>query len=187
MCALLWPLHAVQAQQAGESSKAIQAAAGIGIQEGMEEGGLGVVFALGYQKSLGASARWRLNPQLVNGEFSKQSFTDSRDQFFRTTSAGVAVHYDVVRYRAVSLLVSGGTYVTYSRGLLGTGGELQPPNESSRYFRQLYMGGSGGFGLRISPATSRLAYEFRPLTLQVGSKGFALGYATLGLEVKLGK
>lgn len=185
--ALLWPLHAAQAQQPAAQGRAIQAAAGLGIQEGKEEGGLGLVATLGYQKSLGAAARWRLNPQLVYGEFSSQSFTDSRDQFYRTTSAGVALHYDVVRYRAVALLVSGGAFVTYARGLLGTGGELQPPTTGSRYFRELYVSGAGGFGLRISPATSRLAYEIRPLTLHVGSKGFALGYASLGLEVKLNK
>ena len=185
--ALLWPLHAAHAQQTAGTGGAIQAAAGVGIQEGKEESGLGLVATLGYQKSLGATARWRLNPQLVYGEFSKQAFDDSRDQFFRTTSAGVAVHCDVVRYRAVALVVTGGAFVTYARGLLGTGGKLQPGTTGSRYFRELYVSGAGGFGLRISPATSRLAYEVRPLTLHVGPKFFALAYATLGLEIKLNK
>jgi hypothetical protein len=183
--ALLWPLHAVHAQETVGKGGSIQVAAGVGVHEGKEEEGLGVVVALGYQKSWGATARWRFNPHVVYGEFSSAGFTDTRDQFYRTTSAGVAVHYDVLRYRAVAVVVSGGGSATYSRGLLGTGGELQPANEGSRYFNQFYLSGSGGVGLRVSPAQGRLAYELRPLTLQVGTKGFAMAYATVGLEVKL--
>ncbi|GAA4054819.1 hypothetical protein GCM10022409_47410 [Hymenobacter glaciei] len=183
--ALLWPLPAVHAQEAAGKGGSIQAAVGVGAQEGNEEGGLGVVYALGYLKSWGAAARWRFNPQIVCGEFSSAGFTDRQDQFYRTTSAGVAVHYDVLRYRAVAVVVSGGGSASYARGLLGTGGEQQLPTEGSRYFHRLYFSANGGVGLRVSPTQGRLAYEFRPLTLQVGTKGFFMGYATVGLEVKL--
>lgn len=182
---LWWSGHAGHAQEAAKPGASIQAAVGVGVHEGNVEKGLGAVCAVGYEQSGGTTARWRFNPQLVWGEFSAGGFTDSRDQFYRTTSAGVLVHYDVVRYRDVAVVVSGGGSATYSRGLLGTGGELQPPNEGSRYFRQFYLSGSAGVGLRVSPAQSRLAYEFRPFTLQVGSKGFFMGYATVGIAVNL--
>ena len=184
--ALLLTLQAVHAQDA-PGGGAIQGALGIGIHDGREEGGLGLLYILGYQKSLGASSRVRLNPLLVYGEFSSAGITDQRDQFYRTTSAGVALQYDVLRYRAVALTVAGATCLTYARGLLGTGGELQSPGEGSRYFRRVYPSVGGGLGLRVSPAKGRLVYEFQPLTIQAGPKGFLLGYAMLGLAVKLNK
>ena len=183
--ALLWPSHAAQAQEAPTNKASIHVAAGVGINEGRAEQGLGVLYTLGYQRSLGLAARWRLNPQLVHGEFSSASFTDTRDQFYRTTSAGGALHYDLVKYRALAFTVSVGASLTYARGLFGTGGELQPTTEGSRYFHHVYLGGGGGIGIRVSPAKSRLVYEFHPINFQAGSKGFFLGYATVGVGVKL--
>ena len=185
--AVLLPLQAARAQESPGPGGAIQGAFGLGFHEGRDEGGLGLLCALGYQKSLGATSRWRLNPQLVYGEFSSAGITDRRDQFYRTTSAGAALHFDVVKYRAVALTVSGGAYVTYSRGLLGTGGELQAPGAGSRYFRRVTPSAGGGVGLRVSPAKGRLAYEFQPLTFQGGPNGFFLGYALLGLAFDLKK
>lgn len=183
--AVLWSLQVVHAQAPAGNSGAIQAAVGLGVHAGKEEQGLGVLYTLGYQQPLGGPARWRLNPQVVGGEFSAAGITDTPDQFYRTTSAGLTLHHDLLKYRALAVVLSGGAFATYARGLLGTGGELQPAGQGSRYFSQLYWSGSGGMGLRVSPAHSRLAYEFRPLTLQGGTNGFFLGYATVGVEVKL--
>jgi hypothetical protein len=185
--ALLWPTPDAQAQDAPTSQASIQMAAGVGFNTGRAEYGLGLLYALGYQRSLGPAARWRLNPQLVHGEFTSASFTDTRDLFYRTTSAGGALHYDLVKYRALALTVSAGAFLSYARGLFGTGGEFPRANEGSRYFHYVYFSGGGGAGLRVSPARSRLAYEFRPITFQAGSQGFFLGYATVGIEVKLNK
>jgi hypothetical protein len=185
--ALVGALPSVRAQDLPPTRRAIQAAAGAGVHAGREEKGLGLLFALGYEQDLGARARWRLNPQLVYGEFSSAGITDTRDQFYRTTAAGVALHYDVLKYRALAVVVSAGGFVTYARGLLGTGGELQPVGQGSRYFTHFYGSASAGLGLRVSPAGSRLAYEVRPLTLHGGSAGFALGYATAGLALQLNK
>jgi hypothetical protein len=183
--ALLGPLPAVQAQEPAPPRHSIQLAAGLGVHQGREERGLGLLVAVGYETPLGGRAR--LRPQLVCGEFSAAGITDTRDQFYRTTAAGLGVDYDVLRLRAVALVVSGGGFVTYARGLLGTGGELQPAGQGSRYFAHFYASGSAGLGLRVSPMGSRLAYEVRPVTLHAGSAGFALGYASAGLAMKLNK
>lgn len=186
--AMGWPGTAAQVQEpATKQGGAIQVAVGVGFHEGKAEQGLGLQYALGYQLGLGSTARWRLNPKLMYGEFSSGAITDTPDQFYRTTSAGLMLHYDVVRYRAVALTVAGGAFVTYSRGLLGTGGELQSPTQGSRYFHQLYGSVGGSVGFRVSPAKSRLAYEFHPIAIQSGSRGFLLVQAMLGLAVQLRK
>jgi hypothetical protein len=182
--AMLWPLHTLYAQEPARQQGAIQAAVGLGLHQGQPEEGVGVLYSLGYQHALGTS-RWRLNPHLVYGEFSSVGLTDTRDQFYRTTSAGLAVHYDVLQYRALAVVLSTGGFVTYARGLLGTGGEAQPAGQGSRYFHHFYLSGSGGLGLRVSPAQSRFAYELRPLTLHGGTNGFLLGAVTVGLAVNL--
>lgn len=182
--AVLWPFHTLYAQEPARQQEAIQAAVGLGLHQGQPEEGVGVLYSLGYQRALGTS-RWRLNPHLVYGEFSSVGITDTRDQFYRTTSAGLAVHYNVLQYRALAVVVTTGGYVTYSRGLLGTGGEAQPVSQGSRYFHHFYLSASGGVGLRVSPAQSRFAYEFRPFTLHGGTNGFVMGYVTVDLEVKL--
>ena len=73
----------------------------------------------------------------------------------------------------------------YTRGLLGTGGD--PGARESRYFINGYVGGKLSVGLRVNPAGHRLAYEIRPLNIQAGTDGFALGSLLLGIDVKLGK
>ena len=44
------------------------------------------------------------------------------------------VNYDLVKYKSVSLLITSGGFLNYSRGLFGTGGENEIRN--SRYFNQ---------------------------------------------------
>ncbi|CCG54527.1 Hypothetical protein precursor [Flavobacterium indicum GPTSA100-9 = DSM 17447] len=161
----------------------IKTGIGIGYNDSKEENGLGLIYNLGYQKSFGVKERFRINPNLIIGGFSTNLITDTRDQFYRITSLQMNVSYDVVRYNSISLLLCTGVFGNYSRGLLGTGGELQN-NQNSEYFQKFYFGGSLGIGLRINPIKSRIAYEIKPFTIQLGNKGFSLGYIMMGLDIK---
>lgn len=164
----------------------IKTGIGIGFNDSREESGFGLVYNLGYQKSFGEKERLRINPNLIIGGFSTNLITDTRDQFYRITSLQMNVSYDVVRFKSFSLLLTSGAFGNYSRGLLGTGGELQN-HQSSEYFHKFYYGGSLGFGFRINPPKSRIAYEIKPFNIQFGSKGFSLGYMMIGLDIKFKK
>ena len=164
----------------------IKTGIGIGFNDSREENGFGLVYNLGYQKSFGKKEKLRINPNLIIGGFSSNLVSDTRDQFYRITSLQMNVSYDVVRYKSFSLLLTTGGFGNYSRGLLGTGGELQN-HKNSDYFYKFYYGGSLGIGFRINPPKSRIAYEIKPYNIQFGNKGFFLGYMMVGLEIKFKK
>jgi hypothetical protein len=97
------------------------------------------------------------------------------------------VSYDLLKYKSVSLFVTAGGFINYSRGLFGTGGEEGFENMKSEYFFNLYFGGNANLGLRINPKKSRFAYEIKPLNIQFGNKDFVLFYAMFGMDIKIKK
>ncbi|GAA3982016.1 hypothetical protein [Hymenobacter antarcticus] len=175
----------VKAQETHFTRSSIKVGVGLGGNDGETETGLGVVYLIGYQKNFGQNEKLRVSPNLLHGEFSSAGINDVRDQFYRTTSLGINAAYDLVRYKSVSLLINTGVFINYSRGLFGNGGEIS--NNSSAYFKTLYVGGNIGAGFRISPPASRFTYEIKPVNIGLGNKGFVLGYAMLGLDFKLTK
>ena len=183
---LILTIFTAKAQENEFTRSSIKTGIGIGFNDSEEESGFGLVYSIGYQKSFGEKERLRINPNLLIGGFSSYTITDTRDQFYRITSLGMNINYDLLRYKSVSLLITTGGFLNYSRGLFGNGGEINT-NESSRYFNKIYFGGNAGIGLRINPSKSRFAYEIKPLNIEVGNKGFVLGYMMFGLDIKLKK
>lgn len=165
------------------SRNSIKAGLGIGFNDGERETGLGTLFFLGYQRSYW-NDRIRVNPNVTLGGFTSIGITDTRRQFYRITSLGVNGYIDAIKYRSISLFVGTGIFANYSRGLLGTGGEIG--FAESEYFYKLYYGGVGTAGIRVSPKNHRLAYEFCPVSVQFGTDGFLLGYMKFGVDFKLG-
>ena len=177
-------LNSVQAQSDSTRRTSIKTGFGLAVSDGKQESGVGTVFSIGWQKSLGQKNKFRLNPNMVIGGFIPL-MTDVRDQYYRITSVGMNLHYDLVKYRAVSLVATGGAFINYSRGLLATGGD--PGTDDSDYFYRLYYGGLISAAIRIDPPKSRLAYEIRPITLQQGDRSFLLFYPMINLDFKLGR
>lgn len=175
----------INGQENEFTRSSIKTGIGVGINDGIEETGLGFLYSIGYQKNFGKKEKFRISPNLLYGGFSSNGISDTREQFFRITSLGLNVNYDLIRYKSVSLLITTGGFLNYSRGLFGTGGENEIRN--SRYFNQLYFGGSAGIGIRINPTKSRFSYELKPLNVQIGNKGFVLGYMMFGLDIKIKK
>ena len=165
----------------------IRTGIGLGINEGQREIGNGLVYSIGLQKSYGNKNRLRINPNIMFGGFLPIAITDTRDQFYRISSLGVNVHYDLIKYKAVSLETTGGGFLNYSRGLLGTGGWPEANNNNSEYFYSLYFGGNASIGLRINPKNSKLAYEIRPINIQFGNKDYFLWYFMFGIDFKFKK
>ncbi len=161
----------------------LSTAIGIGINEGLKETGNGLLYSVGWQKSYGAKSKLRMNPNLMIGSFSPKLISDVRDQYYRITTLDVNAHYDIVRVDAFSIVASVGGGINYSRGLLGTGGMTY--HDRSVYFNTIYLVGNASLGFRIAPKTKKVAYVIRPINLQVGNKGFVLGYFSFGLDFKL--
>lgn len=165
----------------------IRTGIGIGMNEGCREIGNGLVYSFGLQKSYGNKNRIRVNPNFLFGGFLPVGITDTPDQFYRLTSLGLNLHYDILKYKAVSIVTTVGGFMNYSRGLIGTGGWPEINNNSSEYFYRLYFGGNISLGLRIDPENSKLSYEIRPLNIQFGNNHFVLGYLMFGVDFKLRK
>ncbi len=137
------------------------------------------------QKSYGENRRLRLNPNILLGSFRIYTFpTDTRDMMYKITSLEFNVHYDLVKKDGVSMVTTGGGFMNYSRGLLGTGGFPEENNNSSEYFHSVYFGGSASVGIRIDAKKSRLAYEIRPFNLYFGNKGYILWFFMFGIDFK---
>ncbi len=177
----------IYSQEKKFERSSIRTGIGIGINDGHQETGLGLIYSLGWQKSYGEKNKFRLNPNMIIGGFKPIMITDTRDQFYRITSLGLNVHYDLVKYKAVSIVTTGGGFFNYSRGLLGTGGMPEANNNHSEYFNSFYLGGNISLGLRINREDSKLAYEIRPLNIQFGNDYFLLGYLMFGIDIKLEK
>ncbi len=175
------------AQETEFKRTSIRTGIGVGFNEGKRETGMGLIYSIGWQKSYGKKSKFRINPNLIIGGFLPIGITDTRDQFYRITSIGANIHYDLIKYKAFSLVTTGGGFINYSRGLLGTGGSPEANNNNSEYFNSFYFGGSASIGIRINPKKSKLAYEFRPINIQFGNDFFMLGYVMFGIDIKLKK
>ncbi|WP_026464986.1 hypothetical protein [Adhaeribacter aquaticus] len=118
------------------------------------------------------------------GGFTSIGITDTRDQFYRVTSLGVNGFLDVIKYKSLSLIIGTGAFANYSRGLLGTGGELHGDSDSE-YFYKMYYGVNVGTGFRIGPKTSRFAFELKPINVYLGTDYFTLGFMQVNIDIKL--
>jgi hypothetical protein len=168
------------------SRNSLKTGIGVGINEGLRETGVGGVVSFGYQKSV-LNDRVRINPYFLTGGFMPFGITDTRDQYFRITSLGVNGYLDVIKYKPFSIFVGAGGQISYSRGLLGTGGFPEEGNNGSEYFFKLYYGGYLGAGFRVNPPKSKVAYEITPINICFGNDQFFLSFLNIGVDIKLGK
>lgn len=177
----------VYSQELRQKSSSIKTGIGIGYNTGKDEQGLGLIYSVGWQKSLGKTNRIRINPNMIIGGFSTFGLMHHREQTFRITNLGLNIHYDLIKFGETSLVTTGGGFLNYSRGLLGTGGSSVLSYQESDYFYSLYFGGHASVGLRTNPKNSRLAYEFKPINAFYGNKQFTLIYMMFGIDFKLRK
>lgn len=171
-------------QETNFSRYSIKTGIGVAINEGNRETGMGILYSFGVEKSFLKNKRLRLNPNIHTGSFAPRFITDTRDQYYRVTSLELLANFDALKYKSVSVVLSAGGFLNYSRGLLGTGGMPEVASNSSEYFHKLYLGGSLGIGIRINSKNSKFAYELRPLNIHLGNNFFMLGYLEFGIAYK---
>ena len=168
------------------SRNSIKTGVGIGYNMGVKEEGLGTLSMIGYERSYGKKGRLRMNATLLLGGFFSTGISDSRDNYYRTTSWNLNANYDFVKYKAVSLFIYSGGFANYSRGMLGSGSsEVTLENYESQTFADIYFGANLGCGLRINPPSNRFAFEIKPLNFQFGNKDFVNFYMMFGVDIKI--
>jgi len=180
-------MNNIFSQEIEFKKSSIRTGVGIGVNEGQREIGLGLVYSIGWQKCIGEKNKLRINPNLTFGGFLPFAITDTRDQFYKISLLGLNIHYDLIKYKAISIITTVGGFLNYSRGLLGTGGWPEENNNWSEYFYSIYFGYNASIGLRINPKKSKLAYEIRPINIHNGNNGFVLSYFMFGIDFKLKK
>ena len=83
----LLPGNPVYSQENDFNKTSVKTGIGIGINAGLRETGMGLVYSVGWQKSVGKKNKLRINPNLTLGGFLPLGITDTRDQFYRMTTS----------------------------------------------------------------------------------------------------
>lgn len=171
------------AQENAFSKSSLRYSVGVGIAQGYSISGLGTFLSMGYGYSL-LDNHLRIQPGLTLGYLDNQRSTDLPDENFASIDLETLASYDLLRYKAVSLIVGIGGFVNNTRGLLGTGG-YEYPRPYSEFYSSWHAGGILTGGLRINPARSRIAIEISPFNLYGGFDKYFKFFAKVGFEVKL--
>jgi hypothetical protein len=172
------------AQSVPRPASSIRTALGLGYHNGFREEGYGLNYVLGYQKTLGETGRWRINPNLTYGGFTNYGSKDARDVFYRVSSLDCNIQYDVLRSEKWALVTNGGVFMSYVRGLIGTGGNAVQQQQSTHFFR-MYYGGLASMAISYRPTKAKVSYDLRPLSLHLGSREFVWVYMMFGININL--
>lgn len=147
--------------------------------------GRGLVFSLGWQKSIGEKNKIRINPNLIYSEYRQATATDMPSRFYNTSSIGLDFQYDIIRYRFVSLMAVTGVFYNYSRGIVASFTTMEGDYLPTRYIHSSNVGWEASLGLRVEPKNWGVAFEVKPLTLRRGSSEYIMAYLMLGMDIKL--
>jgi len=172
------------AQDVEYSNRSINPGISLAINEGDREIGFGSMVSLSYKHGIWKGDRLRLSPAVMSGNFISILVTDVPDYYYRLTSLGINAELDLIRLGSFNMVVYGGGFINYARGLAGTGGWPQEANTHSDYFWRLYYGGSFGGGFRLNMPGSRFIYELYPINFQFGPNYYMTAYSQFSLGIK---
>ena len=160
---------------------------GLGIHEGGGETGIGVMGSFGVLKSIGKKKKSRINSNFTLGRFADLIITDVPSQKYFYFSLDVKYHFDLLRYKAFSIVTSAGGYFSLTSGKIedfyGKDGLFRPGTK----FTHPYLMASISGGLRIAPKNSKIAVNITPFNIQLGTSYSYLGAFYLSLDFKLNK
>ncbi|MGZ5302850.1 MAG: hypothetical protein ACXWDO_01925 [Bacteroidia bacterium] len=141
--------------------------------------GIGTSYFVGYQRNIWRE-RFRFSPQISFGIYSSKGADDVPDQFFNVINFQNNLYFDLVKYKAVSIVIAGGFFMNTNRGLIA-----QSRYRNTRYFIEYNIGASGGTGFRINPKNKRLALDLMLLNLNYASSDFTESGIKIGIDYKL--
>jgi hypothetical protein len=164
----------------------LRAAVALAINQTDEAAGYGILYAFGWQSSLGKKRKLRINPNLMIGEFSSLILENRRQSYYRTTELSLYIHYDLIRYKRISLVISSGGFVYYTRGILGSIYYPTYQFKQSGFFYTINAAAGVSGGLRYDPKNSFVAFEIKPFNINLANR-FFLSYLSVGLDLKFKK
>ena len=144
--------------------------------------GAGTTYSVGYQRNIWKE-RLRYSPQISFGIYTSKGTNDVPEEYFNSINLHNNLYFDLLKYKAFSIVIAGGFFLNTNRGLKGTGGD--PGRRYSEYFIEYNFGGFGGTGFRINPKIKRLAFDFMLLNINIASSGFTESGIKISLDYKL--
>lgn len=166
------------------SKNSIRFGAGPGVTMTATTDGLGLFYTVGYQREL-KNDRFRLNPNFSIGHYSNKFITDSRDLYYNSISLSTHLYYDLLKVASSSLFIGGGSVLNNTRGLLGTGGDMEGNNSSSgsEFVSTYHIGGALSLGLRLTKPESKNAFNIIPLNIRYGGEHYSEILFTIEWEI----
>ncbi len=183
---LLFPIIGVS-QSYEEKIFAQRYSLGLGIHEGGSEIGLGFIGSFGISKSIGKKKKSRINTNLSLGRFSDLFITDVPSQKYLYTSLGFTYHFDLLRYRAFSIVTSVGGQFCLTKGRVEAFWSKEGIHYPAYNFAHPYLMASISGGLRIAPKSSRVAFEISPFNIYIGTSSSYMGTFRINLDYKINK
>lgn len=180
---LILSLATISLNGQDSSKSSLKFRSGIGISMGDRTDGSGISYSAGFQKKIW-NGRFRINPNLSFGQYSSRFVMDARDEYFNSINLETFLFYDLLKGKRSSLVIGAGGLINNSRGLLGTGGDIEGP-QSSEYISTYSIAGYIGGGLRIDSPDKRFAFEIMPFNFHIGTNDFLESHIIIGLEIKL--
>lgn len=172
----------IDAKDSTFSKNTIQYGIGLGISDGYQHTGLGYGITSGYERNLWRE-RLRLNIAFTYGLFSSIGINDVGEQYFSVLTLESGVKFDLLRYKAVSLVVGMGVCVNRVFGLKSYHDYYL--NYRHRYFGEVNGALIPSVGIRINPKKSAVVYEFTPINFYIGTHEFFQEYLRFGIGIKL--
>ena len=185
LVAVLFLTLPAMAQTDGFSKNALKYSISANLHEGPQTiSGGGMSIVLGYQRDLWKD-RLRFVPSLMLGVSDSRVVTDTRKQKFSTLQLQIGLQFDLIRYKALSLVLAGGGMINRSQGLVANYSPIRGTPPPSNYVNEFQYGVTVGAGLRFSPQSTRIAIELIPVTISMGQDGYRTQSFSIGMDVKL--
>ncbi|RYD73641.1 MAG: hypothetical protein EOP53_19740 [Sphingobacteriales bacterium] len=164
------------------SKNCIKLGGGVGYNEVKGIAISGSMFFAGLQKTI-YKERIRFNPNFGVGFFSSKVLYDAPRRHHTSFNMNTVLSGDILKYKAFSLLINTGIFLNYRNGYIEhcicggyNGGEK---------INDFSFGGNLGTGIRVNPKNTRLAFEFLPINLNVGTNNFTEVSMRIGVDYKL--
>ena len=156
------------AQEQSFTKNSIKFELGYSYNEGAKEEGSGLVYLIGYQRTFNRINRLKVSGNFMYGSFSSENITDVSQQFYTVKNFSIIGHFDAIRFRQISIVISAGGFVNFTNGLFANNGELQN-DDSPDYFNKTYLGINSGIGIKFQNPKNRISYELELLNLEFGN------------------
>ena len=146
--------------------------------------GLGIFYSVGYQREL-KNDRFRLHPHFCIGHYSNKFVTDTRDLYYNSINLSTHLYYDLLKVASSSLFIGSGVILNNTRGLLGTGGDIEGINSlsGSKFVSTYNIGGTFSLGLRFTKPQSKNAFNIIPLNIRYGGDNYTEVMCTIEWEI----